>query len=498
MTTRDRRSSCQPAHHRPAARQPHQVRPRHHAQGQGAQRRPRPPADAHLGHVPQVPRRHGAGARGRGGCSRASNSGPLIEPPYRWRDWAAKDGTASPATDCSSPSSTTTKRSGPTAARARACSPTCAACRARRTATARDVIATVFRGIVNRMDQRLPAARRDQQGQRHPLQQHPRRFTRSAVSTSRCCREMRDAAGDSGEFYTPRPVVRFMVEVHRPAARRDGARPRLRHRRLPGRGVRASGEAVRDGRGPRTLQDEQLYGGEAKPLPYLLCADEPAAARPGVAADRPAATPALQADARSATRDRVDVILTNPPFGGEEETRHPEQLPGRQADSETALLFLQLIMRKLRRQAAAAARAAGRRRRAERHALRRRRLRPDQGGTARRSSTCTPSSACPTASSRPTPASRRTCSSSTAPARRRRSGTTSSRCPKAAAVHQDAAAPVRGVRRCLSGGATERERTRLEGPGRRRQETTATTSTSATPTARTTLHTGRRLSLSRT
>src|SRR6202043_1922288 len=29
-------------------------------------------------------------------------------------------------------------------------------------------------------------------------------------------REMRDAAGDSGEFYTPRPVVRFMVEVADP------------------------------------------------------------------------------------------------------------------------------------------------------------------------------------------------------------------------------------------------------------------------------------------
>ena len=26
-------------------------------------------------------------------------------------------------------------------------------------------------------------------------------------------KEMRDSAGDSGEFYTPRPVVRFMVEV---------------------------------------------------------------------------------------------------------------------------------------------------------------------------------------------------------------------------------------------------------------------------------------------
>ena len=38
-------------------------------------------------------------------------------------------------------------------------------------------------------------------------------FIRSAPSTNSMLREMRDAAGDSGEFYTPRAVVRFMVEV---------------------------------------------------------------------------------------------------------------------------------------------------------------------------------------------------------------------------------------------------------------------------------------------
>ena len=63
-------------------------------------------------------------------------------------------------------------------------------------------------------------------------------------------KEMRDAAGDSGEFYTPRAVVRFMVAGDQPAARRDGPRPGLRHRRLPGRDVPAPGEAVQDGPGP--------------------------------------------------------------------------------------------------------------------------------------------------------------------------------------------------------------------------------------------------------
>src|SRR5947207_5788802 len=48
-------------------------------------------------------------------------------------------------------------------------------------------------------------------------------------------------------------------------------------------------------------------------------------------------------------RERVDVILTNPPFGGEEEKGIQGNFPEDKQTSETALLFLQLIMRKLRK-----------------------------------------------------------------------------------------------------------------------------------------------------
>src|SRR4029077_2808675 len=48
-------------------------------------------------------------------------------------------------------------------------------------------------------------------------------------------------------------------------------------------------------------------------------------------------------------KDRVDVIMTNPPFGGEEERGIRSNFPEDKQTSETALLFLQLIMRKLRR-----------------------------------------------------------------------------------------------------------------------------------------------------
>jgi type I restriction enzyme M protein len=48
-------------------------------------------------------------------------------------------------------------------------------------------------------------------------------------------------------------------------------------------------------------------------------------------------------------RDRVDIILTNPPFGGEEERGVLDNFPEDRQTAETTLLFLQLIMRKLRR-----------------------------------------------------------------------------------------------------------------------------------------------------
>jgi type I restriction enzyme M protein len=48
-------------------------------------------------------------------------------------------------------------------------------------------------------------------------------------------------------------------------------------------------------------------------------------------------------------KDRVDIILTNPPFGGEEERGILSNFPEDKQTAETALLFLQLIMRKLKR-----------------------------------------------------------------------------------------------------------------------------------------------------
>jgi type I restriction enzyme M protein len=83
----------------------------------------------------------------------------------------------------------------------------------------------------------------------------------------------------------------------------------------------------------------------------------------------------------------VDVILTNPPFGGEEEVGIKANFPPNMQTAETALLFLQYIMRKLRVAGApvpggkpAAARRPRGRGGAQRHAVRRRHQRRHQGG----------------------------------------------------------------------------------------------------------------------
>ncbi|MBO0698449.1 MAG: N-6 DNA methylase, partial [Zavarzinella sp.] len=97
----------------------------------------------------------------------------------------------------------------------------------------------------------------------------------------------------------------------------------------------------------RTLQERSIRGGEAKPLPYMLAQmnlllhglEAPQITRDNSLGRR-------LADITEA--ERVDVILTNPPFGGEEERGIRENFPADKQTSETALLFLQLIMRKLR------------------------------------------------------------------------------------------------------------------------------------------------------
>jgi type I restriction enzyme M protein len=98
----------------------------------------------------------------------------------------------------------------------------------------------------------------------------------------------------------------------------------------------------------KTLQEKSIFGQEAKPLPYLLAQMNlllHGLEYPQIRYGNSLAVTLTELG----DKDRVDVILTNPPFGGEEEAGILTNFPQDRRTSETALLFLQLIMRKLRR-----------------------------------------------------------------------------------------------------------------------------------------------------
>ncbi len=97
----------------------------------------------------------------------------------------------------------------------------------------------------------------------------------------------------------------------------------------------------------KTLQESSIYGNEAKTLPYMLC--QMNLLLHGLESPQIIKGNSLSQKLTDITdTERVDLILTNPPFGGEEEKGIQGNFAEDKQTSETALLFMQLIMRKLR------------------------------------------------------------------------------------------------------------------------------------------------------
>lgn len=159
-------------------------------------------------------------------------------------------------------------------------------------------------------------------------------------------REMRDAAGDSGEFYTPRPLIRFMVQQ---------VDPKLGEIVLdPACGTGGFLVETLEHLAPRVTTTQQrralhknLRGVEKKPLPYLLGMMNlvlHGVGQPTLIRANALAEPIMQIGRGR----RVDVVLTNPPFGGEEEKGIQANFPAGKQTTETAWLFLQLVIRQLK------------------------------------------------------------------------------------------------------------------------------------------------------
>jgi type I restriction enzyme M protein len=211
----------------------------------------------------------------------------------------------------------------------------------------RDVVSRVFQGTANRMLNGYLI--RDVLNKLNEIHftSSEELHTLSALYEG-MLREMRDAAGDSGEFYTPRPVVKLMATLADPKLGEKVLDPACGTAGFLVESYEHIKKLVNTPGEREKLQRETLFGGEAKSLPYLL--GEMNMLLHGVEVPNIAYGNSLAVKLTElGDRDRVDIILTNPPFGGEEEASIKTNFPADKQTSETALLFLQLIMRLLRR-----------------------------------------------------------------------------------------------------------------------------------------------------
>jgi type I restriction enzyme M protein len=258
----------------------------------------------------------------------------VIEAPYRWRDWAADEDRG---------------RTGDALLNFvnNDLFPHLRGLVGTREGDQRDVIAAIFRETYNRMLSGYLLRDVVNLVNRINFNSSDDIHTLSHLYES-MLREMRDAAGTNGEFYTPRPVVRFMVErvaprigetIYDPAAGTCGFLVETYEY------MKKQQRTIQD---RETLQTGTLYGTEKKPMPYLLGMMNlllHGIEYPNLVRDNSLARPLHEIT----DRQRYDVVVTNPPFGGEEEAGIQANFPEGTRTSETALLFLQFIMRSLKR-----------------------------------------------------------------------------------------------------------------------------------------------------
>jgi len=148
------------------------------------------------------------------------------------------------------------------------------------------------------------------------------------------------SAGKAGEFYTPRPVTKFIVDMVNPQLGEIVLDPAC------GTGGFLTSVIdrfdIKTADEYRTLQ-KTIRGIEKKPFPFLLCVTNLIAHGidvPLIRHDNTLRTPTTD----YSLADKVDVIVTNPPFGGAEEKAISQSVPAELRNTETADLFLVHIM----------------------------------------------------------------------------------------------------------------------------------------------------------
>jgi len=161
------------------------------------------------------------------------------------------------------------------------------------------------------------------------------------------------SAGNAGEFYTPRAVTDFMVEVVKPVLGEKIGDFACGTGGFLTSALSALDKQVGNSLENRQIYNNSVYGIEKKALPHMLCVtnmlihdiDDPNILHGN----------ALETDYKELRKmEPFDVVLMNPPYGGSEKESVKVNFPMELRSSETADLFMNVIMYRLKKNGRAA------------------------------------------------------------------------------------------------------------------------------------------------
>jgi len=156
------------------------------------------------------------------------------------------------------------------------------------------------------------------------------------------------SAGNAGEFYTPRALTRFIVKMIDPKLGQSIFDPACGTGGFLSCAFDHIKENYVKNASDHQILQKQIHGVEKKQLPHLLCTtnmllhgiEVPVQIRHDNTLNKPLSS--WDDD------EQVDIIITNPPFGGTEEDGIEKNFPSELRTRETADLFLQLIVEVLK------------------------------------------------------------------------------------------------------------------------------------------------------
>lgn len=148
----------------------------------------------------------------------------------------------------------------------------------------------------------------------------------------------------AGEFYTPRPIIRFMVEVIDPQIGETVYDPFCGSCGFLVEAFEYMKTQEKTTKDHQILQRKTFVGQEKKALPALLGAMN--LILHGVLVPEVRRRNTLEENVISAVTERFDVVLTNPPFGGKENAQIQQNFPVK--SNATELLALEHIVKKLK------------------------------------------------------------------------------------------------------------------------------------------------------